>query len=104
LNNETTCTSTTFCYVDNKAPENVRAGVQGFYTLITYGIGWLLGSLAGGMVLEKYQLTDAAQTVTGHIWPSAMRIPAIIAAIVCVVFWILFKDEKEKPILEKPLI
>ena len=91
-------------YVDKKAPENVRAGIQGFYTLITYGVGWLFGSLIGGWVLEKYQLTDASQTVTGHIWPSVMRVPAIIAAVVCIIFWILFKDEKEKPELEKPLI
>ena len=91
-------------YVDKKAPENVRAGVQGFYTLITYGIGWLLGSLIGGWVLEKYQVTDASQTVTGHNWPAIMLVPAAIAGVVLIIFWIFFNEGKDKIKLEKPLL
>jgi len=91
-------------YVDKKAPVNVRAGVQGFYTLITYGVGWLLGTLISGVVLEKYQITDASQTVTGHHWPAVMLVPAIIAAVVLAVFWIFFKDEDDRIKIEKPLI
>jgi nucleoside transporter len=91
-------------YVDKKAPVNVRAGVQGFYTLITYGVGWLFGTLISGVILEKYQITDASQTVTGHHWPAVMLVPAIIAAVVLVVFWIFFKDEKDRVKIEKPLI
>ncbi len=91
-------------YVDKKAPDNVRAGVQGFYTLVTYGVGWLLGTLISGVVLEKYQITDASRTVTGHNWPAVMFIPAIIAAVVLVVFWIFFKDENDRVKIEKPLI
>lgn len=91
-------------YVDKKAPVNVRAGAQGFYTLITYGVGWLLGTLISGVILEKYQITDASQTVTGHHWPAVMRVPAIIAGVVLVVFWIFFQEGKEKMKIEKPLI
>jgi MFS family permease len=91
-------------YVDKKAPANVRAGVQGFYTLITYGVGWLLGSLIGGWVLEKYQVTDASQTVTGHNWPAVMLVPAVIAGIVLVVFWIFFNEGKDRMKIEKPLL
>jgi nucleoside transporter len=91
-------------YVDKKAPVDVRAGVQGFYTLITYGVGWLLGTLISGVVLEKYQITDASQTVTGHNWPAVMLVPAIIAGVVLVVFWIFFQEGKEKVKIEKPLI
>ena len=91
-------------YVDKKAPEDVRAGVQGFYTLITYGVGWLLGTLISGVVLEKYQITGASQTVTGHNWPAVMLVPAIIAGVVLIVFWIFFREGKEKIRIEKPLI
>jgi len=83
-------------YVDKRATDSIRSGVQGFYTLITYGVGWLIGSLIGGWVLQKYQIADASQIVTGHFWPNVMRVPAIIAAVVAVVFWIFFKDEKDK--------
>jgi nucleoside transporter len=91
-------------YVDKKAPVDVRAGVQGFYTLITYGVGWLLGTLISGVVLEKYQITDASQTVTGHNWPAVMLVPAVIAGVVLIVFWIFFQEGKDKIKIEKPLI
>lgn len=83
-------------YVDKKAPDTVRAGVQGFYTLITYGIGWLLGSWVGGWILQKYQILNESQNVIGHHWPAAMRGPAIIAAVVALLFIIFFKDENDR--------
>jgi len=91
-------------YVDHKAPVSVRAGVQGFYTLITYGVGWLLGTLLSGVILEKYQIMDDAGKVINHTWPAVMRIPAIIAAVVAVIFLIFFKDEKDKIKLEEKLL
>ena len=91
-------------YVDNKAPEGVRAGVQGFYTLVTYGVGWLFGSWVGGWVLQNYQVLDAMQTVSGHNWQDAMRVPALIAFVVVVVFALLFKDKKDKIELKERLL
>jgi len=60
--------------------------------------------LIGGWVLEKYQVTDASQTVTGHNWPAVMLVPAAIAGVVLIVFWIFFNAGKDKIILEKPLL
>jgi len=83
-------------YVDKRAPANLRASLQGFLTFITYGVGWLFGAWTGGWILQRYQVTDAGEQVIGHIWRSAMLIPAAIAAVVTLFFVILFKDPKEK--------
>jgi nucleoside transporter len=80
-------------YVDKKAPEDLRASVQGLMTFATYGVGWLIGAWLGGGILQAYQTTNAAEQVTGHTWPTIMMIPAGIAAVVMVCFMVLFKDE-----------
>lgn len=82
-------------YMDKKAPQGLRASVQGFFTLLTYGVGWLIGSYLTGMVLQMYQITDDASKVTGHHWSSIMLIPALIALVVTLFFAFLFKSEKE---------
>ena len=82
-------------YADNKAPKELRASVQGLMTFITYGVGWLLGSVISGFILQKYQILGANNEVIGHNWPVVMFIPAVYAAGVTVFFLVLFKDEKQ---------
>ena len=82
-------------YMDKKAPEDMRASVQGFFTLLTYGVGWLIGSYLTGAVLQIYQITDETSKVIGHHWKNVMIVPALIALIVVGLF-IVFFEEKEK--------
>jgi nucleoside transporter len=89
-------------YVDKKAPEDLRASVQGLMTFATYGVGWLIGAWLGGGILQKYQIMDTGDIVTGHTWSAIMIIPAAIAAVVLVCFMIFFKDE-EKIEIERQL-
>lgn len=81
-------------YVDNKAPEEIRANAQGFITLITYGIGMYIGTRLSGEVVEYYQIEDAANNITGHVWYNIWMLPAILAVIVSIAFAILFKEDK----------
>ena len=83
-------------YMDKKAPQDMRASVQGFFTLLTYGVGWLIGSYLTGWVLQLYQITDETSVVIGHHWRNIMFVPALIALVVSILFIIFFKDEKEK--------
>ena len=55
-------------------------------------------------MLEKYQVTDASQTVTGHNWPSVILVPAIIADVVLIVFLIFLNEGKDRMKIEKPLL
>ena len=83
-------------YMDKKAPQDLRASVQGFFTLLTYGIGWLIGSYLNGFILQAYQITDDASRVIGHYWKNVMLIPALIAFVVAILFTIFFKNPKEE--------
>ena len=82
-------------YMDKKAPQDLRASVQGFFTLLTYGVGWLLGSYLNGFILQTYQITDETSKVIGHYWKSVMFVPAVIALVVAILFTIFFTNQSE---------
>lgn len=89
-------------YADKKAPANLRASLQGFLTFITYGVGWLLGTLMTGWLLQRYQIVNEAGMVVDHNWTAIMFYPAAIALVVAIAFMFLFKQEKEKIEIEQP--
>ena len=41
-------------YVDKAAPKSIQASAQGFITLVTYGVGMLIGSWVSGPVVDRY--------------------------------------------------
>ncbi|MFT6416472.1 MAG: nucleoside transporter [Dokdonia sp.] len=75
-------------YTDSKAGEKVKSAAQGLITLATYGVGMLVGFYVAG------KITDANIIGEGHDWSSVWIFPAIFAAIVFVIFALLFKNEK----------
>ena len=78
-------------YVDNAAPKEIQASAQGLITIITYGIGMLIGSLASGWVVNMYTQDDGS-----HLWKTIWLIPAAMAVVSAIVFAILFRDQKVK--------
>ena len=78
-------------YVDNDAPEEIRAAAQGFVTLVTYGVGMYIGSLVSGAVVELYQIN-----LNAHHWFNIWVVPATMAAIVLVLFALLFNEKKRQ--------
>lgn len=78
-------------YVDKKAPKAIQAAAQGFITLITYGVGMLIGSWISGYVVDYYTVDEVRQ------WAPIWYFPAIMAVVVSVLFWLLFR-EKEEPV------
>jgi nucleoside transporter len=83
-------------YVDNTAPKSIQASAQGFITLITYGVGMLIGSLVSGRVVEAYQVMQGTEIV-GHHWRSIWIVPAAMAFAVIVIFALLFREGKGAP-------
>jgi nucleoside transporter len=73
-------------YTNRFAGDRFRSSAQGLITLATYGVGILIGSLVSGPIV------DAFATADGHQWRQIWVIPAIIAAVVLVLFLLLFKD------------
>jgi MFS family permease len=78
-------------YTDKFAGERVRSAAQGMITLATYGVGILIGSLAAGPIVDRFASAD------GHDWTQIWIVPAAIAAVVMVLFLLLFKDRREEP-------
>lgn len=86
-------------YTDNKAGEKIKSSAQGLITLATYGIGMGIGSKLSGIVADMYTGAD------GKIdWTSVWLVPAGIAAVVLVVFVLMFTDKKTPVPAEDELV
>ena len=75
-------------YTDKLAGEQFKSAAQGFITLATYGVGMLIGFSISGPIVDAR--TTAANT---HDWTAIWLIPAGIAAVVLVLFLLLFRNE-----------
>jgi nucleoside transporter len=76
-------------HVDRKAPAALRASAQGFIGMVTYGLGMLIGAWVSGWVVDRFALADGS----GHRWGELWYVPAVMAAVVTVLFALLFKDD-----------
>ncbi|HEY1114847.1 MAG TPA: nucleoside permease [Chitinophagaceae bacterium] len=77
-------------YTDQRAGDRIRSSAQGMITLATYGVGMFVGFWVAGMVAEKYATAD------GHNWQSVWLVPAVIAAVVLLLFALMFREPKTK--------
>jgi nucleoside transporter len=73
-------------YVDSQAGQKIRAAAQGLLAFITLGLGNFIGSWVSGRVVDAYRISE-----TAHDWRSIWIVPAAGAAIVLVVFLLLFR-------------
>jgi len=76
-------------YVDQRAPEEVRSGAQGFIAFVTLGVGMFLGGILAGNWTERH-------TAEGVIdWPAVWNFPAMMSVVVLVAFAFLFRDRPQ---------
>lgn len=78
-------------YTDQKAGERVRSSAQGLITLATYGLGMYIGFYLAGTYVDKYKLSDVQ-----HNWRSIWIFPCLFAAGVSLLFFVFFKNDKNK--------
>lgn len=78
-------------YVDRSAPVALRAGAQGLFTVITYGVGMFVGSWLSGYVVEIYTRNTLAGPA-GHNWPAIWTVAAVCSGAVLVIFVASFED------------
>lgn len=81
-------------YVDKKAPRNIRASAQGFFNLLTYGAGMLIGNYMLGWWGDAINLDGSTQAGWLAGAASFWIMPGILALAVAVMFLILFKDDE----------
>jgi nucleoside transporter len=81
-------------YVDQKASIALRAAAQGLITLITYGIGMLMGSWLSGHVVEAYTRTPTGGGNAVHDWRHIWLFSAGCSVIVLVAFLTIFNERE----------
>jgi hypothetical protein len=77
-------------YVDQQAGPRIRAAAQGLIAFVTLGVGLFIGSWASGKVVDAYAITNANGVAT-HDWRSIWMVPAAGAAVILVIFALLFR-------------
>jgi nucleoside transporter len=82
-------------YVDERAGLKIRAAAQGFIAFVTLGAGLFIGAWVSGQIVEAYSIVGSDGAVT-HDWRSIWTIPAIGAAIILLVFAVLFRPTRAR--------
>jgi nucleoside transporter len=77
-------------YTDQKAGVRLRAAAQGFFNFVTNGVGLFIGAFISGRVV------DAFATGAGHDWRRIWMIPAVSAAIVMLIFTLMFREQRRR--------
>jgi nucleoside transporter len=75
-------------YTDQQAGAKTRAAAQGFLNFVTNGVGYFIGAYVSGRVVDSYARPG------GHDWPNIWMIPAAGAAVVFVLFAVVFRPKK----------
>lgn len=89
-------------YVDKKAPAAIRGQAQGFLVFITQGLGMFLGAQIFGQIVANNTVDKVKH------WQQIWMVPCIAAAVIAVVFFALFREDKsveskESGTLDAPL-
>ena len=80
-------------YVDKKAPKHLRASAQGFFNLLTYGAGMLIGNYVLGWWGDRISLDGATTAGWLEGAQSFWVMPGIVALAVAVFFFVFFWDK-----------
>ncbi|WP_421942628.1 nucleoside permease [Pedobacter sp.] len=80
-------------YTNSKAGERFKSSAQGLITLATYGVGMLIGFAVAGKISDAYKSAEGVMD-----WKMVWIIPAGIAAVVFVLFALVFNDKSKAEI------
>lgn len=81
-------------YVDQQTDPSIRSSAQGLFMLMTNGIGATIGTIAAGQIVNHYVYSQPADLQING-WQTSWYIFAVYALTVAVLFWIIFRDNKQ---------
>ncbi|MBM4154456.1 MAG: MFS transporter [Lentisphaerae bacterium] len=87
---------TGYIYTDKVAPEGIRAQAQGLVVLATLGLGMLIGAQVAGALFNGIVKAAAGTPEQLAQWRTFWIIPAVLAAVVMVLFGLFFREEPAK--------
>src|SRR5882762_563392 len=78
-------------YIDKKASPEIRAQAQGFFVLISYGVGQGLGTLTAGWIYNSIMSGPGEATL--QQWSSFWTIPLLFSVVVLILFTFGFNEK-----------
>lgn len=78
-------------FIETSTDTSIRSSAQGLFMMMTNGFGAMVGSFASGIIIDKYFMVDGLKNWQG-IWFTF----AAYAAVIAILFAILFKHKHEK--------
>jgi len=81
-------------FVEQRADASIRASAQGFISLVTLGLGYLVGGWVSGGLVDLFAHRDPAG-VLSHDWRAIWLVPAGCAAAVALLFALAFRPTEE---------
>lgn len=81
-------TLTTQIYLDSRVPNHLRSTAQGFYSLLTFGLGAFIGSIIAGTSVSVFETGP-----NSHNWQMIWLIPSIIGILTAFVFLLFFNNK-----------
>jgi nucleoside transporter len=82
-------------YVDKAAPAHLKSSAQGLITFATYGLGMFIGTWFAGRTVDLFTLDGMPE------WTRIWYVPALLAALVLILFVILFSEKRKQKIIDK---
>jgi len=83
-------------YVGKAAPADIQGQAQGFYALMTFGVGSLVGTFANNSMINCYTQRNAEGLLVGA-WDKVWLITATCSFVLLMVMAILFNPPPEPP-------
>ncbi len=77
-------------YVDKKSTPAIRGQAQGFFVLVTYGVGMLIGAQVAGAAYNR--MLRGGETLSLAQWQQFWWLPAAFALGVLIIFAVFFHD------------
>ena len=82
-------------YVDRVSPKDIRASAQSLLTVVTLGLGNVIGSYLSGWVQQYYShqavINHTLVTVTN--WPPVFVLPAVTTLLAAIAYMFTFRDK-----------
>ncbi len=82
-------------YVDRRAPKEMKAQAQGFMFLSTFGVGLFIGNFLSNWLIQANTVMQNGKEV--RHWEPIWMWTTVAAAIVLVLFAVLFRDKTTAP-------
>lgn len=83
-------------YVDKQTDSSIRSSAQGLFMLMTNGIGATIGTIAAGQIVNHFVYAQPEGMPQIEGWHTSWYIFAAYAAVVAILFWLIFKDDDKK--------